>query len=119
MSTSEIYGDPDSVLIPTPAEFRGSISSAGSRVGKDEGKISMLELARLTAAVGAGVLGRKPFGVAARVSEDRDHLVYNPQRRLAGLVKAARYRLTSSPKLKSEDGLARTFRHHVEKAGSA
>ncbi|MEO8927287.1 MAG: NAD-dependent epimerase/dehydratase family protein [Caulobacteraceae bacterium] len=88
-------------------------------VGNDEREISMLELARLTAKVGAEVLGRAPIGVEAKVSEDRDYLTDNPQRRLADLAKARRYFPAWSPKVKLEEGLARTFRHHAEKAASA
>jgi nucleoside-diphosphate-sugar epimerase len=37
-STSEIYGDPDSLNIPTPEEYRGNVSCTGPRACYDESK---------------------------------------------------------------------------------
>ena len=86
-------------------------------VGSDEREISMFDLARLTSRIGAAVVGRPAIGVEAQQSPDRDYLVDNPQRRLADLAKARRWFPTWSPKVPLEDGLARTFQHHLEKAG--
>lgn len=88
-------------------------------VGNDEREISMLDLARMTAKVGSEVLGRLPVAVEAAVSEDRDYLVDNPQRRLADLGKARQYFPNWSIKVSLEDGLARTFRHHLEKLSAS
>ncbi len=38
LSTSEIYGDPDPVFIPTPEEYRGNVSCTGPRACYDESK---------------------------------------------------------------------------------
>lgn len=38
MSTSEIYGDPDPSAIPTPEDYRGSVSCTGPRACYDESK---------------------------------------------------------------------------------
>jgi UDP-glucuronate decarboxylase len=38
MSTSEIYGDPDPEFIPTPEEYKGSVSCTGPRACYDESK---------------------------------------------------------------------------------
>jgi dTDP-glucose 4,6-dehydratase/UDP-glucuronate decarboxylase len=84
-------------------------------VGSDEREISMLDLARETAKAGAMALGRAPIGVEARVSADGDYLIDNPQRRLADLTKARKTFPDWSPKITLEAGLARTFRHHIEK----
>ncbi|MEI6141750.1 MAG: NAD-dependent epimerase/dehydratase family protein [Mariniphaga sp.] len=37
-STSEIYGDPDNVNIPTPEDYRGNVSCTGPRACYDESK---------------------------------------------------------------------------------
>lgn len=38
LSTSEIYGDPDPAFIPTPEDYRGSVSCTGPRACYDESK---------------------------------------------------------------------------------
>jgi dTDP-glucose 4,6-dehydratase/UDP-glucuronate decarboxylase len=38
LSTSEIYGDPDPLFIPTPEEYRGNVSCTGPRACYDESK---------------------------------------------------------------------------------
>lgn len=38
MSTSEIYGDPDPAMIPTPEHYRGNVSCTGPRACYDESK---------------------------------------------------------------------------------
>ena len=88
-------------------------------LGNDEREISMLELARLTAKVGGEALGRPAIGVRAETSADRDYLTDNPQRRLADLSKSRESFPDWSPKTGLEEGLARTFRHHIEKRASA
>ena len=85
-------------------------------MGSDEREISMIDLAKLTAKIGAEVLGNPEIGVEAKVSEDSDYLVDNPQRRLADLAKSRHQFPQWSPKITLEEGLARTFRHHLEKA---
>jgi UDP-glucuronate decarboxylase len=87
-------------------------------LGNDEREISMLDLARLTATVGGEALGRPAIGVRAETSADRDYLVDNPQRRLADLAKSRGAFPDWSPKTSLEQGLARTFRHHIEKRAS-
>lgn len=37
-SSSEIYGDPDPLSVPTPETYRGNVSTLGSRACYDEGK---------------------------------------------------------------------------------
>ena len=88
-------------------------------VGSDEREISMRDLARLTAKVGGDVLGRPPIGVQSATSDDGDYLVDNPQRRLADLGKARCQFPDWSPRVSLESGLARTFRHHIEKAAQS
>lgn len=83
-------------------------------VGNDEREISMLELARLTATVGAKVLNAPEIGVESEASEDPDYLTDNPQRRLADLTKSRRHFPDWSPRVGLEAGLARTFEHHLE-----
>ena len=87
-------------------------------VGSDEREISMRDLAQLTAKVGGDVLGRAPIGVEAATSDDGDYLVDNPQRRLADLGKARRHFPDWSTRVSLESGLARTFRHHVQRAAA-
>jgi dTDP-glucose 4,6-dehydratase/UDP-glucuronate decarboxylase len=210
MSTSEIYGDPEPAMIPTPEDYRGNVSCTGPRACYDEGKrmaetlamtyfrlhgtpvklirpfnvygpglrlddkrvlpdfmtqvlndrpivmlsnggptrafcyisdaialmirvlasdisgepfntgndereISMADLAGTVAKVGAQVLDRTPVEVEFKVSRDEDYLVDNPERRLADLSKARGQFPDWNPRVTLEEGLERTFRHHLEK----
>jgi UDP-glucuronate decarboxylase len=38
LSTSEVYGDPDPAFVPTPEDYRGSVSCTGPRACYDESK---------------------------------------------------------------------------------
>jgi nucleoside-diphosphate-sugar epimerase len=92
----------------------GAPSGEAFNVGNDEREISMLELARLTAKVGAEVLGGVETGVLSGVSEEADYLYDNPQRRLANLAKARRQFPEWTPRIGLEEGLGRAFRHCLE-----
>jgi UDP-glucuronate decarboxylase len=96
-----------------------SFAGEAFNVGNDEREISMLDLARETAAAGAKVLDRPAIGVTTAVSGDADYLVDNPQRRLADIGKARRSFPGWTPKIGLEDGLARTLQHHLERAAAS
>jgi UDP-glucuronate decarboxylase len=84
-------------------------------VGNDESEISMSRLAELAARVGGKVLGRPPISIQQRVSEDKDYLVDNPQRRCPDLTKSRRNFPDWSAKVGLEEGLTLTIRHFAEK----
>lgn len=85
--------------------------------GNDEVEISMLDLARAVSRIGAGALGRTPLEVKHAVSDDKDYLVDNPQRRCPSLAKARTLFPDWSPKVGIEEGIDRYFRHVIERRG--
>ncbi|MEP2453873.1 NAD-dependent epimerase/dehydratase family protein [Roseibium sp.] len=64
MSTSEIYGDPEPDMIPTPEDYRGSVSCTGPRACYDESKRLAETLATVYAKkFGLPVVSIRPFNV--------------------------------------------------------
>jgi len=86
-------------------------------VGNDEAEMSMTSLAELVARIGGKVLGRPAISIRRRVSEDKDYLVDNPQRRCPDLTKSRRTFPDWSPKVGTEEGITLIFRHFAEKRG--
>lgn len=86
-------------------------------VGNDEAEISMSKLAELVVRAGGNVLGRPPISIQRRVSEDKDYLVDNPQRRCPDLTKSRRSFPDWSAKVGLEEGITLLFRHFAEKRG--
>ena len=84
-------------------------------VGNDEQEISMGDLARTVAAVGAEVLDRPAVDVRLQVSPDADYLTDNPQRRCADLNKSRSTFPDWQLRVPLASGLEKTFRHHVER----
>jgi len=82
-------------------------------VGNDEGEISMGDLAKEVASVGAAVLGGEPLSVTMAESEDKDYLVDNPNRRCPDLTKL-RGVSGWTPKISVRAGLERLLRSYVE-----
>lgn len=83
-------------------------------VGNDEVEISMLDLARTVARIGADVTGRPAIPVVHRQSEEAAYLVDNPQRRCPDL-RLARSRFPQwAPQVSLEDGVRRMLRHYIE-----
>ena len=81
-------------------------------VGNDMGEISMRDLARRVADVGAEVLGSAPVEVRFAKSNDPDYLVDNPNRRCPDLTKI-RAAISWTPAVALEDGLRRMIRSYV------
>ncbi len=84
-------------------------------VGNDEAEMSMKDLAHLVARVGAKVLDRPTIEVRLRISEDKDYLVDNPQRRCPDLTKARRTFPGWSAKIGLHEGAERVFQHIVDR----
>ncbi|MDZ7627759.1 MAG: NAD-dependent epimerase/dehydratase family protein [Parvularculaceae bacterium] len=84
-------------------------------VGNDEVEISMLDLARTVSRIGAKAIGRAPFDVRHAVSDDKDYLIDNPQRRCPSLEKARRLFPAWTPKVGIEEGIDRYIRHAMER----
>ncbi len=86
-------------------------------VGNDEVEISMIDLARAVSRIGAKALGRPALEVKRAVSDDKDYLVDNPQRRCPSLAQARALFPDWSPKVGIEEGIDRYFRHVIERRG--
>lgn len=84
-------------------------------VGNDEVEISMLDLARAVSRLGAKALGRSPLEVKHAVSDDKDYLVDNPQRRCPSLAKARALFPAWTPKVGIDEGIDRYIRHAIER----
>jgi len=84
-------------------------------VGNDEVEISMIDLARAVSRIGADALGRPALEVKRSISDDKDYLVDNPQRRCPSLAKARKLFPDWSPKVGIEEGVDRYFRHVIER----
>ncbi len=81
-------------------------------MGNDKGEISMYNLAELVSKVGSDVLNRPTLPVIREVSEDKEYLTDNPQRRCPDLSKIKRD-TGYTPLVSLEDGVARTLRSYL------
>jgi dTDP-glucose 4,6-dehydratase/UDP-glucuronate decarboxylase len=84
-------------------------------VGNDEVEISMLDLARTVSRIGAKAQGLEALAVKHAVSDDKDYLVDNPQRRCPSLAKARALFPGWAPKVGIEEGIDRYIRHAIER----
>jgi UDP-glucuronate decarboxylase len=75
-SSSEIYGDPDPIHVPTPESYRGNVSSMGARACYDESKRvgeTLCHIFHDTFGVSTNVI--RPFNVFGPGMQERDYRV--------------------------------------------
>ncbi len=93
------------------------VSGEPLNVGNDEVEISMIGLAQAVSRIGASALGKPALQVKRAISDDKDYLIDNPQRRCPSLAKARRQFPDWTPKIGIEEGIDRYFRHVIERRG--